>query len=156
MSCVRKSLPRLRTAIVLLPLLSASCAGLSRNDVKLQTDDRGNLQPQTVRGPCEVKKFFIDGPQAVPADVTVGNAGDACTLTLFNPDLQRVFTSVLVIPQPAHGRATASLITLGRQVEVSYAPQPGYSGPDRFGVTIEPNGLSVSFRVTVQPTSPAK
>ncbi len=143
----RTRLSRLRPLIAVLPLLSASCAGLAR-------DDRGNLQPQTVRGPCQVKKFFILGPTAVPAEMTVGNGGDACTVTLFNPDLQRVFNAVVVAPQPAHGRAAASLITLGRQVEVSYTPQPGYRGPDRFGVTIEPNGLSVTFVVTVQPDPP--
>jgi hypothetical protein len=86
--------------------------------------------------------------------MTVGNGGEACTLTLFNPDLQIVINAATIAPQPAHGRATTSLITLGRQVEVSYAPQPGYRGPDRFDLTMEPNGLTATFLVTVQPSSP--
>ena len=39
---------RLRPIVLLLPLLAASCTGLGRND-------QGNLQPQMVRGPCQVK-----------------------------------------------------------------------------------------------------
>jgi hypothetical protein len=83
--------------------------------------------------------------------MTVGNAAEACTITIFNPDLQIVINAATIAPQPAHGRASTSLIMLGRQVEVSYTPQPGYHGPDGFGLTMEPNALTVTFFVTVQP-----
>ncbi len=147
MRCTRAWQQNLHYLVAVLPILSTSCAGLDRND-------RGSLQPQTVRGPCQVEKFFILGSTAVPAEMTVGNVGDACTITIFNPDLQIVLNAALIAPQPAHGSATASLITLGRQVEVSYTPQLGYGGPDRFGLTMEPNGRTVTFFVTVQPRSP--
>lgn len=141
-------LRRFRRLALLVPLFSASCAGLDRND-------QGNLQPQTVSGPCQVKKFFILSQTAVRTDMTVGNVGQACRFTLFNPDLQIVLNAALVTGQPAHGRATAELITLGRQAAVSYVPQPGYTGPDQFSITLEPNDFAVIVAVTVQPSPPA-
>ncbi len=132
---------------LLIPLWCASCAGLASND-------QGALQPQTVSGPCQVKKFFILRLTSVHTDMTVGNAGQACSLTLFNPDLQVVLNAALVTSRPAHGRATAELITAGRQAAVSYAPQPGYTGSDSFSVTFEPNAIGITFSVTVQPNVP--
>lgn len=139
-----------RSAIVLLlaPLCCASCAGLASND-------QGPLQPQAVSGPCQVKKFFILGLTSTPTEMTVGNTGQACSLTLLNADLQIALNSALVTGQPAHGRATAALITGRRQAAVSYTPQPRYTGPDRFSITLEPNALGVTFNVTVQPSPPA-
>ena len=144
-----KAVRGVRSAILplLIPLWCASCADLARND-------QGVLQPQTVSGPCQVKKFFILRQTSVRTELTVGNTGQACSFTLFNPDLQIVLNAALVTSPPAHGRATAELITAGRQAAVSYAPQPGDAGPDRFAVTFEPNDLGVTFSVTVQPTAP--
>ncbi len=136
-----------RRVLLLVPLLAASCAGLARND-------QGPLQPQTVSGPCNVKKFFILSQTSVHSDITVGNAGQACSFTLFNADLQIVLNAALVTDQPAHGRATAALITAGRQAAVSYTPAPGYTGPDHFSITFEPNDLGVTFAVTMQPSPP--
>lgn len=146
LAAVRRGRPALLS--LLIPLCCASCAGLARND-------QGPLQPQTVSGPCQVKKFFILGQRSVPAEMTVGNTGQACSLTLFNPDLQIALNAALVTGQPAHGRATAALVTGRRQGAVSYAPQPGYAGPDRFSVTFEPDAIGVTFSVTVQPSAPA-
>lgn len=133
----------LMSATLLLPLLMAACAGLDRND-------QGPLQPQTVDGPCQVKKFYILPLTAVHTDMTVGSTGQACRMTIFNPALQVVLTAALVTTQPMHGRATTSLVTLGRQAEIAYTPQPGYAGPDQFTVTLEPHDLAVSVAVTVQ------
>ena len=83
-----------------------------------------------------------------------GNTGQACSLTLLNADLQVALNAALVTGQPAHGRATADLITGRRQAAVSYIPQPGYTGPDRFSITLQPNALGVTFNVTVQPNAP--
>lgn len=138
---------RLRPALLLLPLLAASCAGLDR-------DDQGNLQPQTVRGPCQVKKFFLLDLTAVRTDMTVGNVGGACTFTVLNRALQVVLNAALVTGQPSHGRATAELISGNRQAAVSYTPQPGYTGPDRFSVTLQPNAHGITVDVTVQQASP--
>jgi len=134
--------------VLLAALFSTSCANLARND-------QGRLQPQTVSGPCQVKKFFILGTTSVRTEMTVGNTGQACSFTLFNPDLQIVLSAALVTGQPAHGRATAELITAGRQAAVSYTPQPGYTGSDHFSVTLEPNDLGITLAVTVQPSPPA-
>ncbi|MGI4978069.1 MAG: Ig-like domain-containing protein [Janthinobacterium lividum] len=134
----------LRAAALLLPLLLGACAGLAR-------DDQGRLQPQTVRGPCTAKKFFLLGFISVDASLAVENAGGACTLTILNPALQVVLNAALVTTPPAHGIATAALITLGRQAAVSYTPQPGYTGPDSFSVTLEPDAIGITFAVTVQP-----
>jgi hypothetical protein len=133
---------------LLIPLWCASCAGLASND-------QGPLQPQTVSGPCQVKKFFILSLTSVPTEMTIGNTGQACSLTLLNADLQIALNAALVTSQPAHGRATAVLITGRRQAAVSYTPQPGYTGPDRFSITLEPNALGMTFSVTVQPSPPA-
>ncbi len=137
----------LRSLGLLLALFAASCADLARND-------QGQLQPQTVSGPCQVKKFFILSQTAVHTDLTVANVGQACSFTIFNPDLQIVLSAALVTQQPDHGRATAALVTAGRQAEISYVPQPGYAGPDKFSITLEPNDLAVTLAVTVQPPPP--
>lgn len=139
---------RLRWGLLLVPLLSASCAGLDRAD-------QGNLQPQSVSGPCQVKKFFVLRTTAVRTEMTVGNVGQACSLTIFNPNLQIALNAALVTEPPAHGRATAALISGRRQAVISYEPQPGYTGPDRFSVTLEPDAWGMRFAVTVQASPPA-
>ena len=138
----------LRRLLTVTPLVAASGAGLAR-------DDQGLLQPQTVRGPCQVKKFYILSTTTVRTNMTVSNVGQACRFTIFNPALQVVLNAALVTGQPAHGLATAELITAGRQAEISYTPQPGYTGPDSFSITLEPNALGVTLAVTVQPSPPA-
>lgn len=136
--------PALRLAALAACLATASCAGLARND-------RGVLQPQTVSGPCQVKKFFILGLTTVHTEMSIANTGQACTFTVFNPD-QQIFTdAALVTTQPAHGQATAGRVFAGFQATVSYTPQPGYAGPDRFAVTIEPSDRGITVAVTVQP-----
>jgi hypothetical protein len=127
---------------VALPLTAAGCSGLPSND-------QGALQPQTVRGPCQVKKFFLLSQTAVHTDMTVDNAGQPCTFTVLNPDLQAFPTASLITEQPAHGRAESGLTNGGRSPIVSYTPQPGYSGTDRFTVTIEPNDHAIAVAVTV-------
>ena len=144
-AAAQKHLGRL---LLLAPLLLASCAGLGRND-------QGVLQPQTVAGPCQAKKFFVLSQASVHTDLTIGNAGQACTFTMFNPDLQLTLNAALVTSQPSHGRATAVLTNYDRQAAISYAPQPGYAGPDSFSITLEPNALGVTIAVRVQPTPPA-
>lgn len=144
----RARLRRFRHVMLLAALLPASCAGLERND-------QGQLQPQTVRGPCQVKKFFILGLTSVHTDMTVGNTGQACSFTIFNPDLQIVLTAALVTTPPLHGQATAEVTNGRRQATVSYTPQPGYTGPDHFSITLEPHDLGVTLAVTVQPSPPA-
>ena len=140
---------RIRYALPLLASLLPACSG------DLAQTDQGNLQPQAVRGPCQVKKFFILDLRSAPTDMTVGNVGQACRFTVFNADLQIVLTNALVTEPPSHGQATASLITLGRQAEITYTPQPGYTGPDRFSVTLEPYSLGITLKVAVQAAAPA-
>lgn len=132
-----------RALAIALPLTAASCAGLDR-------DGQGALQPQTVRGPCQVKKFFLLGLTTVPTGMMVDNTGEACTFTVLNPNLQAFPSASLVTDPPAHGRATAGLTNGGRSPIVSYTPQPGYSGTDRFTVTIETNAHSIAVAVTVR------
>ncbi len=136
--------PFLRHLCLALPLLTASCAGLERVD-------QGTLQPQTVSGPCQVKKFFLVNFTAVPTDVTATANGQACSFTLINPDLQIFNTAALVTTPASHGQATAGLLRGGVQAGVSYNPQPGYTGRDTFTVTLEPSDRAIRLNVTVQP-----
>lgn len=135
-----------RVALAFSALLT-SCGDLSR-------DSQGVLQPQTVRGPCEVKKFYLLRTQRVRAEIVTGNSGEPCTFTLIDANLQAVLSAALVTAPPRHGTAEARLITAGRQAQVSYAPQPGYVGPDRFDFVLEPNAFGVDAYVTVQRPSP--
>ena len=138
--------PRISTAwlALLLPLATASCAGLERSG-------QGAVPPQPGNGECQVKKFFVVNFTAVPTDMTVSSAGQGCTFTVFNPDLQLVTTAALVTSPPAHGQAAAGLVLAGRQAAVSYRPQPGYTGPDHFTVTLEPVDRAIAVNVMVQP-----
>ena len=129
---------------VLLPLGLASCAGLEHAD-------QGRLQPQSVTGPCHVKKFFLTGLTATNTNMSVSSDGSACTFTLINPDLQIFNTAALVTSQPTHGHTNAGLTTGGTQATVSYNPQSGYAGPDQFTVTLEPEDRAVTVNVAVQP-----
>ncbi len=127
----------------LVPAVSG-CAELSSNT-------QGPLQPQSVSGPCQVKPFFLLAYTAEPTQLTIRATGQTCTLTLINPDLQ-VFPSASIVSQfPQHGTAATGLANGGRSPVISYTPQPGYTGPDRFTVTIEPNDHAVALAVTVTP-----
>ena len=130
-------------AALCLPVLLASCAGLDRND-------QGRLQPQTVNGPCDVKKFFLLGQTAVHTRMTVSNTGAACSITILNPDVQAIINAALVTERPQHGEATAGVLLNGVQAGASYQPVPGYTGPDHFTVTLEPNDHAISIDVTVR------
>ncbi len=129
---------------VLLPLVATSCAGLA-------TNDQGRLQPQTVSGPCQVSKFFLERYISNSSTMTVANTGAACSFTLLNPAAQIILNAALVTTQPQHGQATAAVISGRVQAGVSYTPQPGYAGPDAFAVTLEPNDAVVTVHVVVGP-----
>jgi hypothetical protein len=128
--------------LLLAPLL-ASCAAMEANT-------QGPLQPQSVAGPCQVQRFFLLGARSVPTQMTVTNTGQACTFTLINPALNVVVSAALLSGAPTHGRAEAGLISGARQAAVSYTPAPGYVGPDKFDITLEPGAVGVTVNVTVQ------
>lgn len=128
---------------LLVPLLLlSSCAAMEANT-------QGPTQPQSIAGPCTVKRFFLLGFRSVPTEMTVAGTGQACTFTLINPALNQVVDAALLTGVPRHGVATAELIGGARQVAVSYTPQPGYAGPDRFDVTLEPGAVGITVHVTV-------
>ena len=134
---------RSKILIPLLPLLAASsCAGVQGGG--------GPLQPQTVTGPCQVKPFFFLGLRAVPTDLVIRNTGEACSFSLVNYANQVFLNAALVTVPASHGRADAQLVSGNFQALVSYVPQPGYAGPDRFTVTLEPGATGVAVNVTVQ------
>ena len=85
----------------------------------------------------------------------MGNTGAACTFTVLTPDLQVVINAALVTGPASHGRAGVGLAYGNRQAVVSYAPQPGYVGTDRFSITLEPNATGITVNVTVQEAPPA-
>ena len=140
-SIVAKTTARAARMLLLAPLL-ASCAAI-------QANQQGPLQPQTVAGPCQVPKFFLLGLRSVPVQMTVSNAGQACSFTLVNPALNAVIDASLLTRLPAHGHAETGLVNGNRQAGVSYTPTPGYIGPDTFSVTLEPGAVGITVNVTV-------
>ncbi len=122
-------------------LLLAAAAGLAA---------AGPTQPQTVTGPCHVKDFFIVSFGTSNTDMTVDGNGQACEFTLFNPALDRFQNAALITERPAHGHAEAGLILGGTSAAVSYTPEPGYVGPDKFTATIEPSDKAVIVTVVVR------
>ena len=136
-----------RALVFALPLAAAGC-GISA------TDPNAFIQPQAVNGPCTVKKFFLLSQTAVHTDMTIsgpGNgAGQSCTFTVISPDVQAFPTASLITRPAEHGRAQAGFANGGNSAAVSYTPQPGYRGPDRFTLTIEPNDHAIEVAVNVQ------
>lgn len=109
----------------------------------------GPTQPQTVTGPCHVKDFFIVSFGTSNTEMTIVSGPQACQFTLFNPALDRFQTAALITNLPSHGHAEAGLILGGVSAAVSYTPEPGYVGTDRFTATIEPSDKAVIVHVTV-------
>ena len=108
-------------------------------------------QPQAVQGPCHVKGFFIVALGTSNTTMQTTNVEQACTFTLFNPDLQQFQTSALITRPPRHGQADAHLLQGGRMAMVAYTPSPGYIGHDQFTATTEPNDKAVIVHVVVIP-----
>ena len=133
---------RLASIVAILTPLMASCAAIRNNT-------QGPLQPQSVSGPCQVKPFFFLSERSAPAELTVANTGQACTFTLINPALNVVVDAALLTGPAQHGQAQVSLTPGSRQAIVSYVPAPGYVGPDKFDVTLEPRATGITFTVTV-------
>jgi hypothetical protein len=106
-------------------------------------------QPQSVVGPCQVKSFFIVALGTSNTTMTV-EGPQACQFTLLNPDLQLFQSAAWITTPPKHGQAQATLIEGGRSAAVTYTPAPGYTGPDRFTATIEPNDKAVIVTVAVR------
>jgi len=127
-----------------LPLAVTSCAGFGMGP-------NPYVQPQSVEGPCHVKTFFVVALSTSPAEMTVDNSGQACVITMFNPDLQVVQDGAVITERAAHGRVWTGLFGGDRVAKVVYMPLPGYSGPDRFNITFEPAARDVTFNVTVRP-----
>jgi hypothetical protein len=124
----------------LASLALAACAG---------NTSTGPLQPQAVNGACQVKPFFLVALSATPVSMRVDDAGQACSFSIINPNLQIIQSAALVTSPAAHGRADAGLVSGGASAVVSYRPAPGYSGPDRFTVTIEPADKTLDVTVNV-------
>lgn len=143
---IHRARPYRSTSMLVLGLAAAlgGCAGLPEYS-------GGPLQPQAVAGPCRAESFFLLAFRSVPADLTVAPSGEACTLTLVNPALNRVINAALITRPAAHGRATAGLTSGSRQAIVSYQPAPGFVGRDTFDVTLQPNAVGITFNVTVGP-----
>ena len=136
-----------RTMMLSSLLLLASCAGRGQGQSVL-------IQPQGVSGPCTVKNFFILNFTAVRAEMAVANAGQGCTFVVFNPAQQVFVTAALITDPPAHGSAQAGLAGGGFQGAATYTPEPGYTGPDHFTATFEPQDRAVSVAVMVQSAVP--
>ena len=127
---------------LLLPLIAASCAGLGPNPY---------VQPQYVDGPCHVDSFFIVALSTTNTDMTASSSGEACVITMFNPDLQAVQDGALITERATHGQVWTRLLGADSIAQVFYRPFAGYVGPDRFNITFEPAARDVTFNVTVQP-----
>ncbi len=84
-------------------------------------------------------------------DMTIDNTGQACVITMFNPDLQVVQNGAIISERPTHGQIQTELLAADQVVRVIYQPLPGYAGPDRFNLTFEPAARDVTFNVTVRP-----
>lgn len=130
---------KIATPLLLGSLCLAACTNTST----------GPLQPQTVSGACQVKSFFLVALSATPVSMTMNGAGQDCSFTVINPDLQAIQSAALVTTPAAHGRADARLISGGASAEVRYRPAPGYVGPDRFSVAIEPGDKALTVSVNI-------
>ena len=139
-------LPCGRVRHLLLPL--AFAAALEGCGVLNPNAPNVFVQPQTVSGPCTVKKFFLLSQTAVHAEMNITGPG-TCSFVAISPDIQAFPTASLLTRQAEHGQASTGLVNGGRSAGVSYTPQPGFHGMDRFTVTIESNDYAIEVAVTV-------
>ena len=130
-------------ALALIGVTGGGCAQIASNT-------QGPLQPQAQTGPCQVGRFFLLAQTAVHTTLAISPSGQACSFVVINPDLQAFPTASIITRPPEHGQATTGIVNGGVSVGVSYAPQPNYTGPDRFTVTIEPNDHAIDVAVTVR------
>jgi len=134
----------LRPVLLLLAPLLAGC-------VDAGSYVPGPLQPQAVSGPCQVERFFFLPQRSRPTTMTVANTGQACRFVVINGALNAVVDAALLTQSPSHGQAQPEVINGRTQVAVSYVPAPGYVGPDRFEVTLEPDAYGITVNVAVTP-----
>ena len=135
-------LTRMRWLPLLLAPLLTGCAGMLDNM-------QGPVQPQSTTGPCQVERFYLLSLRSVPTRMTVANTGAACSFLLINPALNATLNAALLTGPAQHGQASTELANGRRQGLVSYVPQPGYVGPDKFDITLQPNAIGVTVEVTV-------
>jgi hypothetical protein len=126
--------------VALLPLMSASC-------VPPGDATAGRIQPQSINGPCDVKKFFIVPFTRTFTDMTLSNPTQTCRFTMFNADLQLIQNAALLTQPPQRGQAVVELINGNRQVAISYTPGPGFAGSDQFTATVQPGNKTVTVNV---------
>ncbi len=95
---------------------------------------------------CDVSAFAggILGAGAL-ASMHLSGGGGSCDAEIFlRRGLRVPFSRLIVTTKPAHGTAEAG------EARVTYSPEPGFSGRDRFIVSTIPAG-SLEFAVTVDP-----
>jgi hypothetical protein len=95
---------------------------------------------------CKTSPVAVQAAKEVSADMTVGNDGGWCALSLHMPD-GRPYAAGLLTRRPAHG--TVYIHTVGDDTRIDYTPEHGYAGPDTFAAALIPGEGAIGFSVTV-------
>ncbi len=115
-----------------------------------QSVDVYRTQQQTSSVVAGDKRYLNRGPNAVGDTFTVNGSSTANALDVLandsDPDGDPI--TIVAVGTPAHGTAVIN------GSKISYAPAPGYVGPDSFSYTIaDPKGLTSTATVSITVTA---
>ena len=129
---------RLITSFAATVIVVASVAALAQSDVsksKICSAYDGGWSP--------------DGGAVTTGQITMSNDGGWCGDRLGIKYGSAVFGGTMrLIQQPAHGQV--SIVFHQDATDVSYKPNPGYTGPDDFAVLVEFYNINKPYHVVVK------
>lgn len=105
---------------------------------------------------CTVPRPALKDGELAPVDMTVGNDGGWCGITVVRDG--KPYDAGLLTARPEHGRVFVH--SVGDTTRIDYTPDRGFAGTDSFTVKLLPGNTGVRASVMVsgsqEPATPAE
>lgn len=96
---------------------------------------------------CTVSKTVPEAGKSVQANLSMGNDGGWCALTVAADG--KPYGAGLLTTRPQHGKVF--IHTVGNDTRIDYTPDRGFTGADKFSVKLLPGDAGIDAAVTVSP-----